>query len=312
MDDQITADYITTNYREIIPDHKNLDSLKNDFQYLYENKLSEILEPEMLISILHKYGIIKYYKKMLEYLIWQIMNCKYEFQKLVDHNICADIIQDIINHNSDFTRILIYLFYRKGTRLIMEDFLFSIELLKLSPFTFDNYLSPIFPIKYGIIEVVKYLVLNNKCHKDNICSLSAEYGQLEILKFAREHDCWWDKWTCIHAASKGHFEILKWAIKNGCPSDDERICAYAAENGHFEILKWAHAYGCQMNEMTSECATNGGHFEILKWVREQGSDLTGRVCSFASMNNQLEILKWAREQGYQWDKQQCEHFCKKK
>ena len=54
----LTNEYIANN-KDIIP----------DFLYLYNNQLSEIKSPELLISILHKYGIIEYYKKILEYFI---------------------------------------------------------------------------------------------------------------------------------------------------------------------------------------------------------------------------------------------------
>ena len=110
-DNQLTTDYIATNYKDIIPDYELIDSIKSDFEHLYCNKLSKIVSVESLICILHKYGITQYYKKLLEHIIWEIVRLNYDHKKF--DFLCHDIIDDMINYNSDFTKILNYLIYKK-------------------------------------------------------------------------------------------------------------------------------------------------------------------------------------------------------
>ena len=331
----MTTEYISTNYHDIIPDAHQLDVLVSDFQYLYCNELSEISEPGKVISMLHKYGINTYYKKLLKHIIWDILNLKCVPSTLC---LCHDIMTDIINYNSDFSNILKYLLTGEvNIRLSFADFLFSMPLLesaknitefKLRYYGDKNTVCPMLAIKYGKKDVIEYLLTNKICKSFNVCLFAAQFnqqeilecaynlgcginnqicdyaainGNIEMLKWAYSHNVPWDSWTCTRAAHNGHFEILKWARKYHCPWD-EFTCAYAAKGGHIDILKWLRENGCPWDEITFLEAATNNNFEMIKWLYVNGCPWDNRTCISAAKSGHYEILKWLHMNGCPWDK----------
>ena len=127
IETQLTPKYISENYKQIFPDSELLEQLLPDFENLYKNNISEIINIEPLLSVLHKYGIKKYYNIILEPIIWKILNLEYQ-----PTNLCEDILHDIINYSNDFIHILQYLIYNITTVLSAIDFTFSLPLYKSS------------------------------------------------------------------------------------------------------------------------------------------------------------------------------------
>lgn len=264
----LTVEYLSTNYRDIIPDAYALDNLKTDFIKLYNNELSNILEPEMLITILHKYGIKKYYEQMLEHLIWKIM--RLEFKPI---SLCSDILHDIINFNIDFKNILNFLINQDTNELQNTDFIFSIELIKfyfnlqsqINIHIPNKKLCPHMAIKYGLFDVLKYLVDIDECENTCICFFAAGYGNFDILKWAHENNFEWNEKTCAIATINEHFDILKWLHENNCPWD-EMVCINAIKRNNFDILKWARENGCRLFLSSLNEAIILGNNDILEWI----------------------------------------------
>ena len=289
----LTNEYISNN-KDIIPDFQIIEDIESDFLYLYNNQLSEIKSPELLISILHKYGIIEYYKKILEYIICEILCLRYDPKNLCV--LCSDIIRDLIEHNTDYSKILKYLIYQNKNDIGINDFLFSIQLLKSSPYVLNRYTSPEMPVKYKNMDVLKYLLLNDendKCDKHMICGYAAKYGHFDILKWARENNCPWDAHTCVYAAENGHFEILKWAREQNCEWNSY-VCTRAACRGHIDILKWAREQRCPWDNQTCTYAAIGGQLEILKYVRENGCPWNKYECLMCTKHSKIKI--WIQSQ----------------
>jgi len=302
VETQLTPKYISENYKQIFPDSELLEQLLQDFENLYKNNISEIINIESLLSVLHKFGIKKYYNIMLEPIIWKILNLEYQ-----PTNLCEDILHDIINYSTDFTKILQYLIYNITTELLTKDFTFSLPLYKSlykSSHIKQDQIDLEYAIKYDNLEVVKYIYTEGKSNNYLTCVLSAKYGNLKILKWARKNGCSWDELTCAIAAMNCHLEVLKWARENGCPWN-ELTCKYAAVNGHLEVLKWARENGCPWNEGTCANAAFNGHLEVLKWARENGCLWNELTCADAAMNGHLEVLKWARKNGCPWNEGTC-------
>lgn len=288
----LSIDYVEDNFKEIVPDYKIAYQYNKDFEKLRDDKITNIENPEIILVLLHKYGIDFYYKKMLEYIIWQILKKKY-----TPTNLCHNIIQDIINYNNDFSRILKFLINKEiSFELSCEDFFFSLPLLNLSPYKSNKYTSPSIAIKYGLGDVVEYLITNDMCKKKDICNIATTYNQFDILKIARKLGCPWDSKIYEIATEMGNFNIIKWAHLQGCPFGDN-ICLKAAMYDNFEILKWAHKKGCKLDRNIYTYATANNNFEIIKWAYELGLPLSDVICANAALCGNLNILEWAINNG---------------
>jgi len=290
----LTPEYIKNNCTTLIPDIDAINDNLVDYHNLYTNNIKEIKYPISILSILHKYDVKKYYALMIEYIIWHILKLEYkpEYKSDCDTNfchkfvpqilheqLCSDIIYDIINYNKDFTNILEYLFFDKTDKLNKNDFVYSIALYQSRPIEYRHkWICPINLIKYGLLDVLQYIVAKNDCNTYYICRTAAEFGQLHILKWARVCEFPWDELTCKYAAKYGHLDVLKWAHENGCPWNT-LTCTDAVACGHFEIVKWAKLNGCPWDMWTSFNAVRYGHFEILKWVLENGCPIDVELCS---------------------------------
>jgi len=91
VEEQLTSEYILANYQYIIPEFATIetfDKLKNDFMFLYNGQLHNIINLEDILIILHKYKINKYYNIMIENTIWNILRLTYKPMFL-----CSEIIQ---------------------------------------------------------------------------------------------------------------------------------------------------------------------------------------------------------------------------
>ena len=258
-DQPLTVEYIITNYRDIIPDIDIIENLKTDFEKLYNNELPDILELEILTTILHKYKIKKYYEQMLEHLIWKILRLE-----LKPNNLCSDILHDMINFNNDFKNILNILIYQEANELQNNDT------------TNKNLCSPQMAIKYGLFDTLKYLVKVNGCDNTQICFFAAEYGNFDILKWGHENNFEWDKNTCATAAFYEHFEILKWLHENGCPWN-VMVCINATKKNNFDILKWAYQNGCPLSFAAFDEAGRLGNNDMQDWILTQLYNETNKL-----------------------------------
>ena len=240
---ELTTEYILTNFHDIVPDYQIAESLKKEFVNLYHDNLDQIYDSniEQLLFILHKYGINKHYEKILEHVIWQILNLNY-----TPINLNPDIITDIIYYNKDFSNVLGYLINHMPVVISPKDYLFSIPLLEIAQHDIGRIklIDLNMPIKYGLLQVIKRIYKYNKDMNidiwdiwDGFCNEAIYYNQFEILKWAYENGSPLNESVCSTAAMK-NFEILKWLRENRCPWNDE-TCAYAALGNNFEILKWA-------------------------------------------------------------------------
>lgn len=307
IETELTPQYIKENYKEILPEFLDIENLQSDFDNLYSANLAQIKHLENILIILHKYGIKKYYNIMLEYIVWEILNLK-----IIPSILCSDIINDIINYNNDFTKILKHLLTNESPDLTKEDYTFSIPLYKSLHFKHKNVdnINLEYAIKYGLLDVIIYLFERRDCSVATICNRAAEYGKLEILEWAHKNGCQWNEMTCAYAAYGGNIDILKWLRMNDCPWN-EITCAKAALGGNFDILKWARKNGCRWDEMTCTFAAAKGCLEILQWARENGCPWNAATCNAAAYNGHSEIVIWARKNGCPCNSYYCQVIMKK-
>jgi len=315
----LTTEYILSNYRDIISEYHMIESLQQEFINLHQENFTEISKTKIssLLSILHKYRIQTHYNKLIEHIIWQIL--KFEYQP---ENLCPDIITDIITYKPEFTNLLNYLIDNKQEKLTKHDNYINDKQPKL--ILQKNKLVDIdVPIKYGLFDVVKYILENDKTDTyitSITCATAARYGQLEILKLLYEKGCPCDISVYGYAAENGHFDILKWAQNNVCSFDKdiyEHIYKCVIDKDHFEIQKWAvsgfnqkkyafdkstnsaffenlkYAYGIMYpnNEKPYNSAVEEYHLEILKNGCEKGGKIDENLCIFAAGEGFFEIIK---------------------
>jgi len=208
-DQPLTTEYISSNIKELIPDYEKIKSLEEDFINLYNNKLSNIINLEDILNILHKYRINTYYNKLLEYIIWQILNLKF-----TPTDIISNILHDIVEYNKDFSKILNFLLFNNMDALTIEDFLFSVPLLELG-LTWHkadilyNIIDPTMAIKYELMDVIEYLVNNGKCPSYEICDCAVKYGNINVLEFAHLNNYEMDGDTVEYAFKCKQDNVIK-------------------------------------------------------------------------------------------------------
>lgn len=307
-------------HNDIIPEWKDILNRSSEFLFLYDHNICNIKDIYFITKILHKYRIIKYYNDIIYYFIWKIVKLDKKITpKILHSNLNGDIINDIIEYNSDFKNILKYLIFGINDDLCSDDFLFSINLYnkmiheqKLGKIEICRFIPiisaipiipiiPIIPVKYELMDVIKHIY--SYCNPKLICIYAAYYGKIGILKWMRSINYQIDNDICTAAARGGHLDILQWAFELGLLIDSDTMM-YASKYGHFNIIEWLWNNNI-MNDITNTdiCAyaSKGGHFGILKWAYEKGFKMDQWVCTFAAEKGYFDIIKWAKSNGCSWD-----------
>ena len=93
----------------------------------------------------------------------------------------------------------------------------------------------------GILEMVKYCVVN-KCPGDKgACASAADGGELECLKYLHEEvKAPWDYDTAMFAACNGHLHILEYLVEQKYDKYRKSACSVAAARGNLDCLKFLH------------------------------------------------------------------------
>jgi hypothetical protein len=171
-------------------------------------------------------------------------------------------------------------------------------------------------IQYGHLHVLQWLIRKEpekKKHAGPISCIAAQYGQLGILQWINEQwvnelDCyiWKHPFVCEYAARGGHWDVLEYAANNGCGWDED-TCKYIAQHGNLEVLKWARTNGnvCPWDERTCASAAENCHIETLKWAIANGCPCDTDVCAILAKGGDLETLKWVRRNDCPWDERTC-------
>lgn len=289
-----------TVYKDILPDYELVNNLTEDFKFVYQEKYDKIKNIPDILYILRKYNIKNYYDKLLDYEIWKLL--KLECKPRIMHPF---INCDIINRNKDFKKILKYLYSGHKKNMSVEDFIFCLELYKISPCKLDKNVCIKNAIKYNAFDVVEILTKqyegnfgreNMAKYMHDLYIYAAQYGKLNIIEWAHKQGYKLDEDINSLATTYGHLEILEWTKKIGLKSN-VNLCSLAANNNHFDILKWAYENGYKLDESACEGAAKNGNFEMLKWIKEKGCNWNSYVCSNAALSGNLEMLQWAIEQG---------------
>ena len=317
VEEQLTSEYILANYQYIIPEFATIetfDKLKNDFMFLYNGQLHNIINLEDILIILHKYKINKYYKIMIENAIWNILRLTYK-----PMFVCSEIIHDILNHNIDFDDSLCYLLEDILTTRQIRNLTCTHQIPDINKCTFSvpllesilandkintkNYINLFLPIKYDLLDVIEYLILHNLCDTNLLCEIAAQCGQFNILKFgySKGYNL---KNVCTYAVIGGHIDILKWARENGCPWDETTIVS-AIKNGHLDVTKFILEQECLYKGNICNCAITFGQLEMLIWLQSEGYKTDEFSGVIAAGNGQLNILKYLWSNGHPFNLNAC-------
>lgn len=143
---------------------------------------------------------------------------------------------------------------------------------------------PYYSVKYGYLEVLKYMLEKYHYLKDEtLCPLAAKNGHLDCLKYLHNKKYPWDGKTCAYASLNGHLNCLEYAHENGCEWY-ENTCSNAIMNGHLNCLMYAYDNKCPI-EITS----------CLLWASDNCKDIYKNGHPFDKKNFVSEEKKMQRE-----------------
>ena len=140
-------------------------------------------------------------------------------------------------------------------------------------------------IRYGHLEVVKYLVLmgaNIHYANDYAICLSSERGHLEIVKYLITKGANFranDDVAIRYAAEKGHLEVVKYLHIQGSNinAKDSWVIYFASIHGYLKIVKYAVENGGIINNYSLLNAWNFEQFEVVKYLAEKNAPFSAGV-----------------------------------
>jgi hypothetical protein len=99
-------------------------------------------------------------------------------------------------------------------------------------------------IKYGHLNIVRWLCNHGHMDKNDVCPMAAKFGHLHIIEWAHQNQFPWSELCCIHAALNDHLHVLLYLCLNKCPWSRD-ICKYLHWTGkdHNVIIQWIHNHG---------------------------------------------------------------------
>lgn len=219
----------------------------------------------------------------------------------------ADIDTILVNHlDIDELRNLyqINTYYRNLIRPSLDSFIkfFSEKVRKMS--RSGQYIES---VKYGNIEIVKYLQKYNNSCNCNVFPVACAYGHLNIAKLLHQA-----VWCCcngkiIHVFEEtclnDHLDVAKWLyteIKN-IPFyvAFEECCKYC---NNFDMIKWLDAILKTKDyhkAFSNSCI--GGKLETAQYLYSQYSHYLHNSLNIpfqdACINNHLDVAKWLHSLG---------------
>ena len=265
IDTEHIVSYTIEKLEEILPDEDFAMAtlFDNEFAIILSNnniEMNKISAEKMtnIITLLHKYRIIKYYNRVLDCVVQKIM--RYQFWP---DNLHANIITDIINHDPEY-------------KTFLDDLLTESENeCQLQKYLLNGKIDPELHIKYDHIDYIEEFIKENICHTENICKYAARHNKLSILRWARDMGLYWNEETIEEAIKNGNFNILKWAHQKGCPWDS-RTCSAALSHRYFHIFKWAIKNGCDYDDVSyiylkdfSRTKYNLHHLKAMEWMHDR-------------------------------------------
>lgn len=148
-------------------------------------------------------------------------------------------------------------------------------------------------IKYGDIDIVKYLIPHVEHITNDIIQEAAIYGYADIVYILLQHGA--DATQGLSDASlAGHLNIVKMLIENGANVNvnEEEPIRNAVERGHLHIVKYLVEHGSDMNIGLSSAAYFG-KLDIVKFlIEEKGVQVTNEVISNAINREYYDIVRY--------------------